>query len=143
MNKDMTLKEGIALFHKRNMKYFDERPQSQKGSDFLRCHDVAHVVFDCDTRLYGEGVVKVWTTFGTTLSFWQVTRGYNEVSAFQLFKKYSLGHIMKNILSFLIAIPTVIIRAKRMTKPWSFTGYEPYLNTPLSEIRKEYNIVTL
>ena len=38
MNKDMTLKEGIELFNKRNMKYFDERPQSQKGSEFLRCH---------------------------------------------------------------------------------------------------------
>ena len=140
MDKNITLQEGIELFHKKNKKYFAERPYSKKGKEFLKCHDIAHVVFGCDTTISGEGVVKIWTTFGTTLSFWKVVNGYNEANAFELFRMYSLRHIMKNILRFILVIPKVIVRSKRMSKPWPFSEYKPYFNTPLSEIRSEFNI---
>ena len=140
MDKNMTLQQGIEQFHAKNMKYFSVRSTSKKGKEFLRCHDVAHVVFGCDTTIYGEGVVKIWTTFGTTLSFWKVIHGYNEANAFKLFKMYSLRHMVENILQFIIVIPKVIIRTKRMSKPWPFSVYSPYLNTTLSEIRSEFNI---
>ncbi|MFK7806400.1 MAG: hypothetical protein AB8F74_01240, partial [Saprospiraceae bacterium] len=86
------------------MKYFTKRSMSKEGEVFLKCHDIVHVVFGCDTTICGEGVVKIWTTFGTTLSFWKVTNGYNEVSAFELFRKYSFGHVIKNIFRFLVVI---------------------------------------
>jgi len=143
MDKNITLQQGLDQFHNKNMKYFSERPNSKEGEEFLRCHDVAHIIFECDTTLYGEGVVKVWTTFGTTLSFWEVTSGYNEANAFELFKLYSLRHILKNILRFILVIPKTIVRAKRMSKPWSFSEYNLYLDTPLTEIRKEFNIQVL
>lgn len=143
MDGDMTLQQGLEKFNSKNLKYFTKRSISKEGKEFLKCHDIAHVVFNCDTSIYGEGVVKIWTTFGTTLSFWKIVNGYNEAHAFHLFRKYSLQHITKNIGRFLLTIPTVIIRAKRMTKPWPFSDYKPYLNTPISEIRKEFDIQIL
>lgn len=143
MNNNITLQQGIDRFHKNNMKYFSERSTSKESKEFLRCHDVAHIVFGCDTSIYGEGTVKIWTTFGTTLSFWKVISGYNEANAFELFRMYSFKHIMKNILRFLYSIPKTIVRAKKMSKPWPFSDYKSYLNIPISEIRKEFNIQIL
>lgn len=143
MKDNITLKEGLNIFYKKNRKYFSEKKMSQKGETFIRCHDIAHVVFNCDTSIYGEGVVKIWTTFGTTMSFWEVTKGYRDVSAFELSRKYSFGHVVKNIFRLLVVIPKVIFRAKRMNKPWPFSNYDNYLNTPIAAIRKEYIIQVL
>lgn len=143
MDTNTTLQQGLENFQGKNKKYFAERQYSEKGKEFLRCHDIAHVIFGCDTTIYGEGTVKVWTTFGTTLSFWSVVKGYQEVSAFELFKAYSVRHILKNIMRFIAVIPNVIIRSKRMSKPWPFPEYKPYMDTPISEIRKEFNIQVL
>jgi ubiquinone biosynthesis protein Coq4 len=140
MDNTITLQQGLEQFQKKNRKYFSKRTTSVKGAVFLRNHDIAHVVFGCDTSIYGEGVVKIWTTFGTTLSFCKVTSGYYEVNAFQLFRMYSFRHIMKNIVKFLCSIPKAIIRAKRMTKPWPFSEHQAYLDKPIAEIRKEFNI---
>lgn len=143
MKEELTLREGLDMFQERNKKYFSKRPMTEKGSEFLRGHDIAHVVFGCDTTIYGEGVVKIWTTFGTTLSFWEVTRGYNEVSAFELSRKYSVRHVLKNLFRFLISIPKAIIRAKQMTKPWPFSDCTAYLDVPVTEIREAFNIRVL
>ncbi len=143
MDKNITLQQGIEQFYTKNLKYFSERTYTEKGNEFLRCHDVAHVVFGCDTTIYGEGVVKLWTTFGTTLSFWNVITGYNEANAFELFRMYSFRHIIKNLMRFFIVIPKVLNRANRMSKPWPFSDNKQYFNTPLSEIREEFNIKVL
>ncbi|MGK0386322.1 MAG: ubiquinone biosynthesis protein Coq4 [Patiriisocius sp.] len=141
---EATLQQGIDAFYEKNMSYFSNRvPISEKAKEFLIDHDVAHVIFGCDTSIYGEGVVKVWTTFGTTLGFWEVICEYKEVNAFELFRRYSFQHVAKNIFRFILAILRVIIKAKRMTKPWTCTNYELYLNTPISEIRKEFGIIIL
>lgn len=140
MEDYITLNEGLKRFQQKNAKVFTKKQLSKEGKEFLDCHDIAHVVFGCGTTLYGEGVVKIWTTFGTTLSFWKVAKGYNDASAFQLFKQYSIEHIFQNIVRLLSVIPKTIVRAKQMSKPWPFTDYKVYLDRPLSEIREEFNI---
>ncbi len=140
MENTITLLEGLEIFQERNRKYFSTKTFSKQGEEFLRCHDIAHVVFGCDTSIIGEGLVKIWTTFGTTLSFWEVTRGYKEVQAFELARKFSLAHVAKNIFRLLFKIPKVIFYSKKMSKPWPFDNYSDYLKIPLSEIRKEFNI---
>ena len=143
MNDELTLQEGLDEFNKKNSKYFSGGHHSSAGEEFLKHHDIAHIVFGCDTSIYGEGVVKIWTTFGTTLSFWKVVNGYKDASAFELARKYSFSHVVKNIFKFLLTIPKTIIRAKQMNKPWPFYDFDSYLNVPLSEIRKEFNIRVL
>lgn len=140
MESQITLQEGIDEFNKKNKKYFSDRDTSDEAKEFFRNHDIAHVVFGCDTSIYGEGVVKIWTVFGTTLGFWKHITGYQEADAFELFRMYSLKHVAKNIFRLLFTIPTIIIRAKRMNKLWNWANYESYLNMSIKDIRKEFNI---
>ena len=53
----------------------------------------------------------------------KIITGYQEASAFDLFKMYSFSHIMRNILSLLLVIPKTIFRTKKMTKKWPFDDY--------------------
>lgn len=75
MDENLTLKEAIKKFNATNYKQFSKRDISQEAKDFFRCHDTAHVVFGCSTSITGEGTVKIWTIFGTTLGFWKHLHG--------------------------------------------------------------------
>ncbi len=145
MEDNITLRQGLELFHK---EYKDHLSHNQnditsEAKAFFKSHDIAHVLFGCDISLYGEGSVKIWTIFGTTLGFWKHITGYQDANAFQLSKHFTFAHIASNIFKFLLSIPKIIIRAKQMTKPWNWAGFEQYLDTPISEIRKEFNIKVL
>ena len=140
MDTQITLREGIEKFNRRNERYFSDRDTSDEAKEFFRCHDIAHVVFGCDTSIFGEGVVKTWTVFGTTLGFWRHISEYNEADAFQLFRMYSWQHVAKNIFQYLVSIPKIIFRAKRMNKPWDWSDFEQYLDVNVGDIRKEFNI---
>ncbi len=136
MDHKKTLQEGLKEFQKRNGQYFSDTVYSDAGNEFLKCHDIAHVVFGCDTTLYGEGLVKIWTSFGTTSSFMEITKGYREVQAYHLFSEYSVGHFRKHLLKLLGVIPKALIRTRKMSKPWPFKDYAQYLDQPIEEIRR-------
>lgn len=140
MKDNLTLQQGLYKFQEENGKYFSDNVMSKEAKRFLQSHDIAHVVFGCNTSIYGEGIVKIWTTFGTDLGFWKVTKGYKAVKAFNLARKYSLPHVVKNLGRLLWKIPLTIRRSKQMNKPWTWSEYQPYLDLPISEIRKEFNI---
>ncbi len=145
MDSNITLRQGLEKFRKEN-KYrlsHDKVDASKEAKAFFESNDIAHVLFGCDISLYGEGSVKIWTIFGTTLRFWNHIRGYQDANAFELSKDFTLLHVAKNIFKFLIAIPKIIIRAKQMSKPWNWLGFEPYLDTPISKIREDFNIKIL
>ncbi|MBT8220062.1 MAG: hypothetical protein KJP00_09565 [Bacteroidia bacterium] len=143
--RNITLRQGLDQFYKENTEYLSHNKKgiSTEARSFFESHDVAHVLFGCDLTLFGEGSVKIWTIFGTTLGFWKHIKGYKEVDALELSRDFSFTHIVNNIFKFLLSIPVLIIRAKRMHKPWSWTGYESYLDTPIAEIREEFNIHVL
>lgn len=142
---NITLREALAQFHKEHHNYLSHNKDgiSKEAKSFFRSHDIAHVLFGCDISLFGEGSVKIWTIFGTTLGFWKHIKGYKEASAYELSKSFGFLHILKNIFKFLLAIPVIILRAKKMHKPWPWSAFDSYLDTPISEIRKEFNIRVL
>lgn len=141
----MTLREGLDGFYEKYQDFLSHNKEgtSSNAQAFFKSHDVAHVLFACDISLYGEGKVKMWTIFGTTLGFWGHLNGYREANAFQLARSFTLGQVVANIFRFLASIPTLIIRANRMHKPWPWKGFLPYLDTPIVEIRREFNIHVL
>lgn len=143
MQTEETLQQGLKLFQQKNTQYFSEQEYSDSGKKFIKAHDVAHVVFGCDTTIYGEGIVKLWTTFGTDQSFKEITAGYKDVNAYELSRGYSFSHVTQNILRLIKAVPKTILRARKMSKPWSFYNYQTYLDTPISAIRQEFNIDVL
>lgn len=145
MNDDptLTLRQGFERFAKANQAILSSRETSEEADRFFRCHDTAHVIFGCDASLFGEGTVKLWTIFGTTLGFWNHVRGYSEADAFSLFRQYSRRHVARNIVSLIANVPRTITRARRMRKRWPWWEYEAYLDMPLAEIRAEFGIETV
>ena len=143
MDETITLKQGLEQFYKN---YDSQLSHTQKNipievRSFFKSHDIVHVLFGCDINLYGEGSVKIWTIFGTTLGFWNHIKLYRKSNAYELAKNFSSKHIALNLCTFLLRIPSLIIRAKRMKKLWPWSDFEAYLDRPLSEIRKEFNII--
>jgi len=136
----LTLSQGLERYFTANERLLTTREVSEAAAQFFRCHDVAHVVFGCDTTLSGEGTVKLWTIFGTTLGFWRHLRGYSEADAFALFRQYSRRHLASNIGRLFLSVPGTIQRARRMRRRWPWSEYEPYLEWTLREIRSEFDI---
>lgn len=136
----ITLRQGLKQLHEQNRAVFSDREVSSEAQQFFRCHDVAHVVFGCNTTLFGEGILKVFTIFGTTLGFWNHLSGYAEGGAFGLFRQYSMLHVLRNVFWLVLSSPSAIVRAKSMTKPWPWADHSEYLDRSLEDIRKEFNI---
>jgi hypothetical protein len=145
MDNELTLRQGLAQFHDAYREHLshDKDGVSEEARAFFLSHDIAHVLFGCDISLYGEGSVKIWTIFGTTLGFWKHLREYRRANAFALAKSFTPGHVVGNIFKFLVAIPSLILRARRMHRRWPWAEYEDYLDMPIGEIREVFNIEVL
>jgi len=143
--KHITLRQGLERFYDEYKSHLSHNKEGTPNEvkSFFKSHDIAHVLFGCDISLFGEGSVKIWTIFGTTLGFWKHLSAYKKAKAYALSKNFGLAHIVANIFKLLAAIPMLIIRSKKMIKPWPWTDYESYLDTPITEIRKEFNIKVL
>lgn len=141
--RNITLKQGLEKFYKEHDSHLIHNKEGIPSDVkiFFKSHDIAHVLFDCDISLFGEGSVKVWTIFGTTLGFWKHISAYKKANAFELSRNFSRAHVISNIFKLLIAIPVLIIKSKNMHKPWPWTEFETYLDTSISDIRKEFNIL--
>ena len=142
---NITLKQGLDRFY---IKYAQHLSHTKEGipqevKSFFRSHDIAHVLFGCDITLYGEGSVKIWTVYGTTLGFWNHISAYKKANAYELAKSFSLLHVLRNLIKFLYSVPLLIFRAKQMHKQWPWTDFNHYLDRPIHEIRKEFNIKVL
>lgn len=72
----LTLAEALAEFRELHAETLYTREMSDDSREFFRRHDIAHVVFACDTSLLNEAMVKFWTAFGTTLGFWKHIGAY-------------------------------------------------------------------
>jgi ubiquinone biosynthesis protein Coq4 len=142
MNDDsaLILREGVKRFCEGNAAVFSERDMSSEASEFFRCHDTAHVVFGCDTSIFGEGILKIFTICGTTLGFWKHVKGYADADAFALFRQYSWRHLVGHIFKLVANVPRAFIHAKQMSKPWPWADHSLYLDRSIKEIRREFNI---
>ncbi|PHI21656.1 hypothetical protein CEQ90_02265 [Lewinellaceae bacterium SD302] len=143
--KSITLKQGLEKFYedyRENLSHKDDGLPDEVRH-FFKSHDIAHVLFGCDISLFGEGSVKMWTIFGTTLGFWKHIEEYRKANAFELAKNFEPVSYLSNLLKLMCAIPLLILRAKKMNRPWPWAEYENYLDTPIFKIREEFNIRVL
>lgn len=136
----ITLREGVRRHRQKNTAISTEDDLSPEAQAFFRCHDVAHVVFGCDTSIVGEGVLKVFTIFGTTLGFRGHLSGYAAADAFRLFRQYSVLHVLTNILKLPVYLSLALVRANRMSKRWPWSEHTAYLDKTIEEIRTDFSI---
>ena len=142
MNDDsmLTLREGLHRLRQQNARLFSDRDDSADVQEFFLCHDTAHVVFGCDTSIFGEGMLKIFTIFGSTLGFWKHLTAYSQANASALFRQYSFNHVVRNVFYVIAGMPRAWVRARRMTRAWPWADHDEYLDTTVAEIRREFNI---
>lgn len=136
-----TLAEGLAEFRGSMPGLLDESGLPEDARQLFHNHDVAHVVFGCDTSLVQEAMVDLWTIFGTTVGLREYLRYMKTDEAKQVLREAGTGRALWATLKALPRLAGVIVRARRMTRKWPWTEHEAYLDRPLVEIRAELGIV--
>ena len=135
-----TLAEGLAEYRAANPGLDAAREPGGSGAEFFRCHDTAHVVFGCSTSLVAEALADAWTLFGTTVTIRQFL-GFLRIEEHQgIIEKVGWWGVLS---TFVRSVPLVIIvgwRGLRMTSKWPWATFNSYLNCPLAEIRRQFNI---
>ena len=142
-NSRQTLREGLAEYYALApdlMGMEDLRPEAREA---LIAHDAAHVVFGCDTSVRGEIALTRWSLLGARNALpvyvhgllWRETRGL-------------FGEFFRKLrpLSFLLGMwdgLRALGRALRMKTRWPSREYARYLDRPLRELRREFNIQVL
>ncbi len=139
-----TLREGLEEFHSGFANVIQE---SDMSSDLARklfhCHDTCHVIFACDTTIGNEALVDTWSIFGTDVTVKDYTQYLRIPEGKQAFAGAGFVRTLLESIRVTPKLFDLLLRTREMTKKWPFYGGDAYLDKPLTEIRKEFNIRVL
>jgi uncharacterized tellurite resistance protein B-like protein len=137
----MTLREGLAEYHSSFDGLVDEsKTSSPLATEFFHHPDLCHVLFGCDTSLQNEGMVDLWTIFGTDVSVRQYMDYLNVPEAKQILEEAGFVKMTLETAKGSPKLFEVFLRARDMKKKWIFLEGNAHLDRPLSELRAEYGI---
>jgi ubiquinone biosynthesis protein Coq4 len=118
----------------------EDQYSSEQSRELFSGHDVIHVISGLGTEITEESLVDAFTfsctdlPLKTALSYAQLP----EVKA--LFKHLNIWQVVKGSLCAIPKAFKLWRASKQMPKKWPFFGWQRYLDTPIKDIRKEYNI---
>lgn len=144
-NSPLTLRQGLAEYYASNPNLIntDEASTAEIG-DYIRNHDVTHVVFGTTTTLADEFLQDMWTFLGVDINKKNYIFDFlPSDESKQLFGALKLGESIKAIALTIPLLPKLIWRSRKMNKKWSWQNWQSYLDRPLGEIRQEFNILVL
>jgi hypothetical protein len=140
----MTLREGLAEYYRTNPGITPPAQASADGAVFFASHDVVHVVFGTTTEILDEGVTDMWQMLGLDISAWTYIRqGLSTPEVRDIVRQIGVRGTLSAVAMFPRIVPKVWRRARRMTKPWPWKGFEAYLDVRLGELREEFGIEVL
>ena len=137
------LRDAIAEYYECNPVLLDPGNLPEGVAQLFRQHDAGHVIFGCDTSLRGETLIDTWTVFASTAGL----RGYLEYFKYpqvnQIFSETGYLRIALESMCCLPDVLRVIRRSRQLVSKWPWSTYENYLDRPLCEIRREFNITVM
>jgi hypothetical protein len=139
----MTLREGLAEYFRWSGELMDRAELPPDLGLGLRSHDVAHVVFGCDTTLLGEVVLARWSLFGVTGSIRPYLIGLRRRETRGLFRDAYAAFRPAMLWQLVKFATAAVVRSLRMRERWPFEDHLPYLDQPLCEIRERFGIRVL
>ncbi|AJI57370.1 hypothetical protein LA02_455 [Francisella philomiragia] len=144
-NCKLTLHESLEEYNK-CYSFLNSNDGHDEASKWFRNHDITHILFGTiPFEIRGEAINDSWTLVGTNVTL----KGYKKFLSYVDYKtvinsykrKYKYTVIIYLVtLSYIPICLLTIFRAYKMSKKWNWYNYDKYLNIPLSEIRKEFNI---
>jgi hypothetical protein len=135
----LTLADGLREYYASREGLAGGRGLSPAAREFFRCHDAAHVVFGCTTALLDEGIVKLWSFFGTTVGL-GLLRAYRLPESREIYQQITWSQTASVALRMTTLLPLVLWRCLHMRKRWPWEEFERYLDVPLVQIRWEFGI---
>ena len=139
----LTLREALAEFYSINSHLFSVPEPKTKWTELLVHHDVGHVFFGVNTSILDETAGDYWTLFGTDLSFKEYLMYAKTPEGIKLIKDIGMINIIKSLILGLPLLYGIYFRSRKMTRKWKTRGYEQFMDTPLVEIRKLFNLKIL
>jgi len=140
---ELTLKEALAEFYSVNSHIFSTPEADTEWTELLVHHDVSHVFFGVNTSILDEAAGDYWTLFGTNLSFKEYLAYAKSPEGKKLVKDIGFINIVKSLIMGLPLLFKTYSRAKKMTRKWSVRGYHQYMDVPLADIRRQFNLEIL
>ncbi len=141
----LTLREGLDIYYAANTGLFDtSQASSETLGTYLKNHDVTHVVFGTTTAMADEMLQDMWTFLAVDVSKKAYVfdfLGTDESKV--IMKSLKPWETLKVMVMALPAWGKIVVRSRQMTKKWPWTGWEGYLDMPLGEIRRAFNLQVL
>ncbi|AEI34933.1 hypothetical protein [Francisella salina] len=144
-NCKLTLHESLEEYNK-NYSFLNSNDGHDEASKWFRNHDITHILFGTiPFEIRGEAINDTWTLVGTNVTL----KGYKKFLRYVDYKTVINSYKRKykyTVIIYLVTLSNIpiclltIFRAYKMSKKWNWYNYDEYLNIPLSEIRKEFNI---
>lgn len=146
-----TLREGLAEYYALNPHVTDPTTQPSDFAQILRAHDVAHVIYGCDTEMYDE--LKIlplsWWTSECTFQMYLQMRKRNSPAIDVMYEdiikeKGSLwlyGAILRVLPWVIIELIPIWFKTRSRQKLLPFLEFEPLLDRSLLDIRQEFNLL--
>jgi len=139
----LTLGEAVKEFYTLNSHLFSRPKPDTEWTDLLVFHDVGHVFFGVNTNLMDEAAGDCWTLFGTDMTFKDYIKYAKTPEGRKLFKEIGFKLIIKSTLYSIPNIYRIYVRSKKMKEKWKLHEYEKFLDVPLGELRRSYNLKIL
>ena len=140
VESELTLEQGLSEYRALNPDLEDARKMTLQGTAFFECHDVAHVVFACDTSLLNEAMADAWTLFGTSVSLRQFLDFMKIEEHKNIIAKLGWPTVIATFVKALPYVFLIALRSATMTRRWPWESFSAYLSVPLAEIRREFHI---
>lgn len=110
-----------------------------RAVDFFTNHDVAHVIFGCNTTLQQELAVKLFSLFGTTAGF-SILHGYMLYEALDIYRDLQVRDILTTMASARSIVPITLGKCSRQRRRWPWRDHDQYRGARLCDIRSEFGI---
>lgn len=150
-----TLREGLEEYYVINSHVTDPRGLASKHSKILLAHDVAHIVYGCDTSLYDELKILPLIWWTSDYTFWDHLHTIQDPAldptmhlmyedflkqrgAFWLYT--SIGLVLLQLLPELVFLWS---KTRHRQRSLPFMEFEPLLDRPLLEIRQDFDLLPL
>ncbi len=150
-NSNQTVQQGLEEYYKINADLTNYATQPDDFGKILLAHDVAHIIYGCDTDMYDE--LKLlplswWTSECTFKEYLKMRKNPAvDVMYEDLIKRQGVIWLYLSIILVLPRLLRVLIsiwfktRNRRNKVP--FLEFEPLLNRSLLDIRQEFGILDL
>jgi ubiquinone biosynthesis protein Coq4 len=138
---DLTLQQALDKYYAQNPGFYQPSQLDDDSRKVFFAHDVCHIIFGCDTSLFGEAKIEQWALNSTNLNF----REYVDITLSteatrQAVREVSIWQIMVQGVLNIFPLTKTFIKAKKVQPKWDFYNYGDHLDRSVLDIRREFNI---